>query len=229
MARLHPTLKQALPLLPADVPVHLFTRHSVRELARDGFADYRLPLTAEGVAMARRWGAELGRPVTRFSSSPVGRCVDTAQAMMEGGIEAGLLSAPLEIERSMTLVEPGCFVEDVARVGPHFMKLGALGFINHHIREGLDGLLTPAEGRQKLLTFLRERQPDSGSLAVHVSHDTIIIAFVASLLGLSEVNERDWPWMMEGVWLWFDEHELHFIWRGQWQRRELSLLLPAAL
>jgi broad specificity phosphatase PhoE len=227
MARLHPQLKDALPLLPEQVPVHLFTRHSVRELATDGFADYRLPLTPQGVEMARQWGAELGRPLARFSSSPVGRCVDTAKAMMEGGLQAGLLSEPVEIERTMTLVEPGCYVEDVALVGPHFMKLGALRFINRHIREGLEGLLSPEAGRRKLLEFLREREPTPGSLAVHVSHDTILISFIAGLLGMDQVTEKDWPWMMEGVWLWFDERELHWIWRGQWHRRplvELGLL-----
>ena len=226
MARLHPTLKQALSLLPKTQPVHLFTRHSVRELAKDGFADYRLPLTAEGVVMARSWGAGLGRPLSRLSSSPVGRCVDTAQAMMEGALEAGLLAAPVEIERSMMLVEPGCYVEDIAAVGPHFMKLGALRFINHHISDGLEGLLSPEAGRQKLLGFLQARQPEPGALAVHVTHDTIIIAFVASLLGLNQVSEQDWPWMMEGVWLWFDDRELHWIWRGEWHRRSLAELLP---
>jgi hypothetical protein len=106
------------------------------------------------------------------------------------------------------------------------MKLGALRFINHHISDGLEGLLSPEAGRQKLLAFLQGRQPESGALAVHVTHDTIIIAFVASLLGLRQVSEQDWPWMMEGVWLWFDERELHWIWRGQWHRRSLAELLP---
>jgi hypothetical protein len=42
---------------------------------------------------------------------------------------------------------------------------------------------------------------------------------------LDKISERDWPWMMEGLWLWFDERELHWIWRGEWQRRELQSLL----
>lgn len=226
MARLHPSLMQALTMLPATEPVHLFTRHSVRELAKDGFADYRLPLTPEGVAMARDWGAALGRPLFRVSSSPVGRCVDTARAMMDGAVAAGLLEAPLEIERSMTLVEPGCYVQDVAQVGPHFMRLGALRFINQHLREGMAGLLSPQQGRAKLLRFLQERGPAPGSLALHVTHDTIIIAFVASLMGLETVSEKDWPWMMEGVWLWFDDQEVHWIWRGEWRRRSLAELFP---
>ncbi|PKM22356.1 MAG: histidine phosphatase family protein [Gammaproteobacteria bacterium HGW-Gammaproteobacteria-14] len=225
MARLHPQLKAALPLLPETVPVHLFTRHSVRELAKDGFADYRLPLTPEGVTMARQWGGELGRPIDRLFSSPVGRCVDTAAAMMEGGMAAGLVKAPLTVEQSMTLVEPGCYVEDVQLVGPHFLKLGALGFINQHLCDGLEGLLTPEQGRRKLLNYLRDRQPDAGSLSVHVTHDTIIIAFLAGLFGQQRVSEQDWPWMMEGVWLWFDDHELHWVWRGEWHRRNLDQLI----
>lgn len=32
--------------------------------------------------------------------------------------------------------------------------------------------------------------------------------------------------MMEGVWLWFDDRELHWIWRGEWHRRALAELLP---
>ena len=79
MARLHPRLLEALNLLPKDKPVHLLTRHSVRELAKNGFADYRLPLTPEGIDMAREWGTQLARPVEAFYSSPVGRCVNTAR------------------------------------------------------------------------------------------------------------------------------------------------------
>ena len=93
MARLHPRLHDALRFLPTDRPAHLLTRHSVREQAKHGFADYRLPLTEEGVAMARQWGTQLERPVAALYSSPVGRCVATAQAMAEGALEAGLMPA----------------------------------------------------------------------------------------------------------------------------------------
>lgn len=215
MAKLHPQLKTGLGLVPEDQPVHLLTRHSVREMAKNGFADYRLPLTPEGVEMARSWGGELGRPVQHCFSSPVGRCVDTATAMLEGLEAAGLQAAPVEIEHVQTLVEPGCYVEDIARVGPRFLELGAIGFLNHHLNGELDGLLTPALGHQKLVRYLRERDPAPGHLALHVTHDTILMAFIAEMLGLRQVSDADWPWMMEGVWLWFDDDGLHWIWRGE--------------
>ncbi len=221
MARLHPNLKDALTLLPQQRPVHLFTRHSVRELSPDGFADYRLPLTEEGVNMARAWGAELGRPVAAFYSSPVGRCVDTAAALQQGGREAGLIDQELPIHTCMELVEPGCYVEDINTVGPHFLRMGAVAFINHHLREGMQGLLSPRDGKRKLIQYLRMRDPQPGALAVHVTHDTILMAFVASLLGLQQVDDKDWPWMMEGLWLWLDEQHMHWVWRGEQGRESL--------
>ena len=215
MARLHPTLQPALDLLPDDQPLHLFTRHSVRELASNGFADYRLPLTEEGVRMAEAWGSELRHPMSAFYSSPVGRCVDTAIALRTGGLRAGLASHELPIEKRMELVEPGCYVEDINSVGPAFLRMGAVAFINHHLSDGMPGLLTPEAGQEKLVRYLAARSPAPGTLAVHVTHDTILMAFVASLLGLSQVDEKDWPWMMEGLWLWFDDTALHWIWRGE--------------
>ncbi|MCC4307894.1 histidine phosphatase family protein [Alcanivorax marinus] len=222
MARLHPRLHDALQLLPADRPAHLLTRHSVRELAKNGFADYRLPLTPEGITMARDWGARLERPVSAFYSSPVGRCVDTARAMAEGAREAGLIDHQPEVITDDTLVEPGCYVEDLNRVGPTFLKMGALRFLNAHLREPFDGMLTPAAGRAKLAGYLRDREPAPGALAVHVTHDTILAVLVAELEGRDAIDEEHWPWMMEGLWLWFDERHLNWVWRGEHGRRPFS-------
>ena len=222
MARLHPKLKDALHVVPADQPLHLLTRHSVRELASNGFADYRLPLTEEGVRMAEAWGQELGRPVTAFYSSPVGRCIDTAIALRKGGLHAGIIAKELPIEKCAELVEPGCYVEDINVVGPAFFKMGAVGFINHHLSEDMMGLLTPQAGQEKLIRYLQARDPAQGELAVHVTHDTILMAFVASLLGLKQVTESDWPWMMEGLWLWLDASHINWVWRGEQGRLALG-------
>lgn len=222
MARLHPNLRDALDHLPHDRPVHLFTRHSVREESPHGFADYRLPLTPEGVRIAEEWGAELGRSIASFWSSPVQRCVHTAEALRRGGARAGLVAHDMEVRITRRLVEPGCFVRDVGTVGPAFLRMGAVAFLNHHLRERMDGLLTPLEGRDVLLDYLRRRQPEPGSLAVHVTHDTILIAFLAALAGFRKIRERDWPWMMEGLWLWFEGDSVRWIWRGEHGDLDLS-------
>ncbi len=218
MTGLHPSLRPALALLPQDRPLALLTRHSVRETSPNGVASYDLPLTPEGVALAEAWGAELKRPVHSFHSSPVGRCMDTASAMARG---AGL--AEVDIRSTFNLVEPGCYVQSIGHVGPLFLQLGPLAFANRHLRENLDGILSPEAGGAKLLRHLYENQGPVGSLSIHVTHDTILAAFIYHLMGRQHLDEDDWPWMMEGAWLWFDDHNtIRWIWRGELGQKDVS-------
>jgi hypothetical protein len=214
MAGLHPFQMTGIDQLPAGEPVALLTRHSLRELGT-GVPTYDLPLTSEGVALAETWGGYLPRPLHRFYSSPVGRCIDTSQAMARGA------GASLAVTPALTLVEPGCFVEDIMSVGPLFLNLGPLGFANRHFQESLPGLLSPETGSAKIIRHVNESLGPAGSLTVHVTHDTILAAFIYHLLGRSRIDEEDWPWMMEGVWLWFDGNDLRWLWRGESGRRDI--------
>lgn len=197
-------------LLPVDRPVALLTRHSVRELSSDGRAGYQLPLTPEGVALAEWWGGQINRPVASFHSSPVGRCVDTALAMARG---AGI--ADVAVVQTSTLVEPGCYVENMREAGPVFLERGPVGFINHYFAQPVPGVLPPADGAGKLLDYVRAAGGAPGTISIHVTHDTILASFIYHLIGKRQITEDDWPWMMEGAWLWFDDnHRAHWIWRG---------------
>lgn len=218
MDALHPTLLPALDLLPQDRPVVLFTRHSIREQPAGGFAGYDVPLTPEGVALAEAWGGRLGRPLHVALSSPVGRCVDTARAMVAG---AGQPHVAVETRRQ--LVEPGCFVRDIREIGATFLKLGPVGFANLHFRESLPGIRPPQEGTDRLLDFMRGQLGAPGSLSLLVTHDTILAAFIYTLAGVDVIDEGDWPWMMEGAFLWFDDDAVHWLWRGQQRSRRLPV------
>lgn len=200
---------EALSLLPSDKPVVLFARHSLRELAPHGSVNYKLPLTPQGIALAKYWGAQIGRPVTGFYSSPVGRCVDTALHMADG------LDIELDVIQEGYLMEPGCYVMEIEKVGKTFLDLGPVGFANEHFQKGLPGVLSPKAGAKKLLDYFQERLCESQGLRIHVSHDTILAAFVYCLLQRQTLEEDDWPQMMEGIFLWFDENQLHWIWRGE--------------
>lgn len=208
MADLHPCQLAGIDLLPVDLPVALLTRHSVRELGT-GIPSYDLPLTPDGVALAESWGRTLPRPLHALHSSPVGRCMDTAQAMARGA------GATLAVQTATTLVEPGCFVESIRHVGPLFLQMGPLAFANRHFEAPLDGLLTPEAGSAKILRHVHNHLGPAGSLTIHVTHDTILAAFIYHLMGRQRIAEEDWPWMMEGAWLWFEGHELRWVWRGE--------------
>ncbi|MDF3029515.1 MAG: phosphoglycerate mutase [Moraxellaceae bacterium] len=218
MAKLHPALAPAMALLPGDRPLTLLTRHSVREMAPNGIATYDLPLTEEGVRLAEEWGGQLPWPLHGLHSSPIGRCMDTASAMARG---AGC--GELEIRTSPNLVEPGCYVHSIGRVGPLFLELGPLAFANRHFSGPLEGILSPEQGGAKLLRHLYEHQGPAGTLTVHVTHDTILAAFIYHLMERGPLRDEDWPWMMEGAWLWFDDADtVRWVWRGEPGRRNIA-------
>ena len=209
LQRLHPALLPSLDVLPDHVPVSLLTRHSIREEPTNRFATYDVPLTPEGVALAKAWGECLTRPIAGLFSSPVGRCVATAEAIAEG---AGI---DLTISTQNTLVEPGSYVQDIGQVGGLFFKLGPIGFANKHLRNEVRGVLSPQDGAVQLLRYLQQHQGQAGSLSVHVTHDTILAAFIYYLRGEQDLEKDHWPWMMEGAFLWFDEEAAHWLWRGE--------------
>lgn len=216
MKELHPDLPAAPARLPPDLPVALLTRHSLREEAHNAVPGYSVPLTPAGIELARAWGARLGRPLHRVLSSPVGRCVDTATAMMAGA------GGQLPVQTDLRLVEPGCYVQDMRPVGRLFLELGPVQFANRHFSMPLPGVLSPQAGARRLLGLLQEHQGPPGSLSLFVTHDTILAAFIYTLAGRGGIDEADWPWMMEGAFLWFRDGRVHWLWRGREQARALA-------
>jgi broad specificity phosphatase PhoE len=218
MAKLHPALAPAMTLLPRDRPLTLLTRHSVREPAVNGIASYDLPLTPEGIQLAEDWGRQLPWPLHSLHSSPVERCVDTAMALARGAGQSGLA-----VKTCYTLVEPGCYVHSIGQAGPLFLQLGPLAFANRHLSEELEGILSPEQGGAKLLRHLYEHQGPAGTLTVHVTHDTILAAFIYHLMGHAPLRDEDWPWMMEGAWVWFDDADtVRWVWRGEFGQRNIA-------
>lgn len=210
MQDLPPALLASLDRLPDDRGVVLLTRHSIREEPRGGFAGYDVPLTPAGVALARAWGGALGRPLHKVLSSPVGRCVDTAQAMVEGA------AASKPVDRHRLLVEPGSFVRDLGAVGKLFLELGAVGFANRHLAGGLgEGVLSPEEGTARVLTLARTHVGPPGTMSLLVTHDTILAAVIHTLRAARSIGEEEWPRMMEGAFLWFDDEQVFWLWRGE--------------
>ena len=212
---LHPEQMGMLERLPEDKHVFLLTRHSIREAAKGDIVSYKLPLTEDGVALARCWGKELNRPLHRVYSSPVGRCIDTANHMLSGAEHEA------SIEMDMMLTEPGCYVQDLSKAGPVYLSEGPRGFINKHINEAIEGTISAAQGTQRLLQLMYENVGLPGQMSLFVTHDTVLATFIYYLFGEESVTEEHWPWMMEGAFLWFDEGEVHWLWRGKYANKVL--------
>ena len=226
---------EAIDLLPnASTPVTLFTRHSLRELVNgQGLASYDLQLTEQGRELAYAWGQYLiqntDRAIQHCISSPIQRCVDTAALMIEGADRTHKVvnTHTLEIVEQRLLVEPGSFVLDIQQAAPYFRKQGALGFINSFVNNALPGMKHPITGVFDVLELLYHTHPTQhNGLSLAVSHDTILAAIVAVISGNKQIEQSDWPDMMEGLFVWFEGEDfvnskLKWIWRGE--RQELVI------
>ncbi len=231
---LPPSMMQSVKILPKNERLILFTRHSLRDPSdKNGFASYALPLTVNGRVLARAWGRWLATHLDYSMdvdsiSSPIGRCIDTAILMQEG---AGIAR---QISHQSLLVEPGSLVVEPEQVGEIFKQIGALNFINRFLARDLVGTKLPEQGGLDILRLFYEHQPKHGHLLLAVSHDTLLSAFLAVVMGVEKIDWNDWPKMMEGTFLWFDDKpfeqaKVHFIWRGTEYQRQLSELLDKDL
>ncbi|CAG68254.1 conserved hypothetical protein [Acinetobacter baylyi ADP1] len=217
------------------IPVTLFTRHSLRELVNgQGLAGYDLQLTAPGRELAQEWGSYLiantDRMIQHCISSPIQRCIDTAALMIEGAdqIKTHSNTHTIEIVEQGLLVEPGSFVLDIKQAAPYFRQQGALGFINSFVNNALPGMKHPITGVFDVLELIYETHPtSSGGLSLAVSHDTIIAAILAVIAGRTQIDQDDWPAMMEGLFVWFEGDDfigsrLKWIWRGEVNQLNVS-------
>jgi broad specificity phosphatase PhoE len=205
---LHPQQLKSLELLPENTGLVLFTRHSIREEANNDMPGFDIPLTPEGVQLASEWGAALPHKICSVYSSHSPRCVDTAEAMIKGA------AAPANVIIHEKLCEPGCYVAQMSVAGATFARVGPVEFVTRTLNNTVEGTFHPEEGTSRLLDWLMEIQPRRGEISLCITHDTILSTFVYELAGKKNLQRKDWPWMLEGVFLWFDEDYIHWIWRG---------------
>ena len=237
------SMLRAMDLLPtAQVPVTLFTRHSLREIVDGrGLSGYDLQLTSQGRELAYAWGECLientDRVIQHCISSPIQRCVDTAALMIEGAdaVSAKNNTHHIEIIEQGLLVEPGSFVLDIQQAAPYFRQQGALGFINSFVNNALPGMKNPITGVVDVLELIyNTHSQESNALSLAVSHDTILAAIIAVISGRTQISQADWPQMMEGLFVWFEgnyfeDSLLKWIWRGEVHHlsiREFQALQP---
>jgi broad specificity phosphatase PhoE len=213
---LHPNQEQALDLLPVATGVVLLTRHSIREQADNAMPGFDIPLTAEGFTLAVRWGGALNRPIHHVYSSHSPRCVHTGEAMLQGA------GSPGKVEIHEKLCEPGCYVANMRVAGPTFVALGPVNFVSSVLRNEVDGMFTMRDATGRFLQMLKATQPVGPEITICVTHDTILSTLVYDLEQRQQLDDDDWPWMLEGVFLWFDQHDVHWVWRGVHDQRELA-------
>ena len=204
------SILERLSAIPEDADVSLVIRHAEREDIPEGTFGHEVSLTVEGTRTAE----ELGRPLPEHRelavmSSPVPRCVQTAQAMLRGAGSSD------EVVIDRRLGGPGAFVVYAEVAGPLFLELPIPEIARSQLQDAspLPGMRPTPEGVEILLELVTTPLGRNGRLHVFVTHDVILSVLVASILH-SSLEETGWPGYLEGLLLWCPDGELHACWQG---------------
>ncbi len=203
------TLAQ-LARVPADRAVALLLRHSVREKLPPDEVGYDLPITDVGRHLAQALGAHLCGRLHTLHASPLARCMQTAAALAAGA------GAALNIIPDRLLGDPGIFVLDGQRAWSNWEALGHEGVMHHLVTQSaaLPGMARPDEAARALVQHMLAAAAERPGLHVFVTHDSLVTATAARLLG-QPLSVEDWPWYLEGAFFWADDLGVHTAYREQ--------------
>ena len=192
--RIPPSVTRWLAEAPADAPVAVLLRHSVRGPLPRGDAGNAVPLTREGVRLARRLGALLGDRLHTLHTSPLPRCVQTAEALRSGAE----VDVPIVSDR--LLGDPGVYVVDARRAWSNWEALGHEAVVQSLMTgsEPLPGMADPDPAARRLVRHMLAVAGDRPGLHLFITHDFVITVTAARLLG-EPLGREDWPWYLEGA------------------------------
>lgn len=194
--------------LPQDRPVALLLRHAERPPIPEGSMGMELELTPAGVAAATALGKAIGPRVRRVHTSHVRRCVQTAQALCQGG---GLAHPVVQDPK---LGVPSTFALQDPVAGATIRGLGFEGFMDHLLYgdQVLPGLPHPEEGARLMREHLVADLSGPPGLHVFVTHDVMIAASVVRAWKV-RFSAEDWPVFLESAAVWREGDRTVFAYR----------------
>ena len=203
------SISERLEMVPADAGLAIILRHAEREEIPAGTFGVDVPLTGRGVLSARRLGATLSKRNRQaaITTSPVLRCVATAQEILGGG------GWPGEVDTDWRLGDPGPFVVDPEAAGAAFLHVGAAEIVQRQLSNGEPpaGMRETSDGVNLLLNLAATNLSANGSMNLFVTHDSVLAVLVAHLYGLS-TGEICWPGYLDSLLLWRSSKRLYFAW-----------------
>lgn len=206
--RIPPSIHHWLAKSPSTGPLVLLLRHSVRDDLPPGSAGYAFPITEIGERLARELGARLGGRLRSLQTSPLTRCVQTADALRAGaGVDT-------PVERSPLLGDPGVFVIDGHRAWPSWQALGHEGMMAKLVAgdQALPGMADADRAARFLVRRMLAVAGDRPGVHAFVTHDSLVTATAARLLGVP-LGMDAWPWFLEGAFFWRDGGSIHVAYR----------------
>lgn len=167
-----------------------------------------MPLTEHGRRLAVSFGERLCGRLRSLHTSPVLRCVQTAEALREGA------SPAQEASLDFLLGNPGVYVRDGRLAWSNWQRLGHVGVIRHLMSADnpLPGMNPPSAAARALVDHMLGAAAKAPGLHVFVTHDSLVAVTVARFLKRS-LDPADWPAYLEGAFFHVDAAGLHMGYR----------------
>lgn len=178
--------------------IAVLLRHGEREAIPAGSYGNDVLLTQNGVADSTHFGKTLSCfKVNRIYTSPVPRCVQTAEC-----IKKGLSSSAPEIIYDDMLGNPGFHIADADIAGKAYLEYGCMGVYERFSRgEIVNGLASADFLRVHPIQWLKARTSEKG-MTLFVTHDALIAHF-AFANGIHAYDAENWINFLDGIILDF--------------------------
>jgi len=219
--RIPPSTIRWLDETPPGLAVAVLMRHSVRGPLPPGEAGNATPITQIGAILGRELGTLVGNRLRSLHASPLLRCMQTADIVRAG---AGV---KVPIVQDRLLGDPGVYVIDGGRARSNWETLGHETVMRSLVAEGgiLPGMADPEPAARFLIRHMLTVAGDRPGLHVFVTHDSLVTATAARLLG-EKLGKDDWPWCLEGAFFWQQGGRLFTAYRDRCRQSE-SLALQS--
>ncbi|WP_342630470.1 histidine phosphatase family protein [Marinobacter alkaliphilus] len=174
----------------------LIIRHAERPTIEDGTVGNELSLTSNGIHETKRLAKSLPREILSIESSPIQRCIQTAELIAEHH-ELPLTS----IGRSNLLGDPGFIIDDAELAWTNWVERGPEA-VNEHLLKGIStwpGFRDLDEAVDQMRRSIEATLAESDDgIHVWVTHDTIV-ATLASRLQKTPLTLKEWPDYLGGL------------------------------
>ena len=206
--------------LPDQRNIKLLLRHSIRGPIINAADAENALLTHEGIILAQYFGRNIQYSIGDIHCSNVRRCVQTVENMIigSGGTHAifkeELLSTSLfsndDTEAQISIAEYG--LKRIVSMLANDIQIPGVNSLDHCVGNILDLIFSTGNV--------------GNTLDIYCTHDIHIAMVIARMFNITRLHEirENWPYMLEGVFLWGGREDLHVCWRERTIRARGILL-----
>lgn len=173
--------------------ISLLLRHADRDDIPQGSFGNEVLLNENGKQNAQCFGEKLAeRKINRIFTSPIGRCIQTAEFMTKG------YGRSIEIIETTALGAPGLHIKDEIIAGAFLLKHGFDEMYKRFTQnENIPGIPNISELNNRITNFINENSTENGT-TIFITHD-MLIAFYHFSINNKVYSKDNWINYLSGL------------------------------